>query len=721
MADHQAPDPHSALQETAATPAAAESAQKNPEDLHKAVPETVPLSKRPATWGSEPAAPFGNPDFGTSPDPQSVVQAVAASQAAVDEPASMTTGDEDIQEPVEDGIAGARSGLGPQFQPLLDSSPSEQEVEQPAILTSHSLQSMSHPVVSSLEAIPESKPAILSPAPIEVLEEGESGVPKSLPEAAVVPAMDVSTSKTEPPVKNSVAEPILETAPAEGVGVLPPQIEKGAIPAAENPLLEILTTKLDTKPEDAVSHPASVEQAVVEGPTASSAATQGSHPGSDPIPQLSSGIASAIEPQNTSLPPLTAETPGLPSQITHEAPQTTAGVSEGLIPGSSTSKETLEPQDVPRSSVEPPSGSPQPHFPAVAAAEQADLAAAHVSAQESNPPATGVHDDWGMIIDLQVDPRRGTRTEADSALGSDAASTSTSITSSVTDYRFEHGRRYHAFGDGQYHLPNDEQEMDRLELQHRIWSAMFNKRLFLAPLPARPEQVLDVGCGTGAWAIEFADAFPDTQVIGTDLSPIQPHSVPPNVSFLVDDATQEWAFGPGRFDYVHTRAITMGIRDWDAFVRQAWEALKPGGWVELQEFHLPVQCDDGTMGEDSALFKWGKDVSAALARVGIDHLASLQHPERMRKQGFVNVSEQPLKIPLGVWAKGEAEKKIGSMAQKDLEEGLEAISMKLLILMGYEEEECKRFLDDVRLDVKNNKIHKYMPIDVCWAQKPFDA
>ena len=31
------------------------------------------------------------------------------------------------------------------------------------------------------------------------------------------------------------------------------------------------------------------------------------------------------------------------------------------------------------------------------------------------------------------------------------------------------------------------------------------------------KRVLDVGTGTGIWAIEFADTFPDTVVIGTDL------------------------------------------------------------------------------------------------------------------------------------------------------------------------------------------------------------
>jgi methylase of polypeptide subunit release factors len=54
---------------------------------------------------------------------------------------------------------------------------------------------------------------------------------------------------------------------------------------------------------------------------------------------------------------------------------------------------------------------------------------------------------------------------------------------------------------------------------------MLDNRLGLAP-PNEPgvnvKRVLDVGTGTGIWAIDYADEHPDTQVVGVDLSPIQP-------------------------------------------------------------------------------------------------------------------------------------------------------------------------------------------------------
>lgn len=51
-----------------------------------------------------------------------------------------------------------------------------------------------------------------------------------------------------------------------------------------------------------------------------------------------------------------------------------------------------------------------------------------------------------------------------------------------------------------------------------------------------PRQVLDIATGTGRWAIEMGDEYPEAQIVGTDLSPIQPRYVPPNVRFFVEDS-----------------------------------------------------------------------------------------------------------------------------------------------------------------------------------------
>lgn len=102
-----------------------------------------------------------------------------------------------------------------------------------------------------------------------------------------------------------------------------------------------------------------------------------------------------------------------------------------------------------------------------------------------------------------------------------------SLTESVLDYQYENGRRYHAFRAGKYPIPNDEAEQERLDLQHHIYLLVSGGRLYRAPLPPHVDRVLDVGTGTGKWAIDFADMHPDADVVATDLSVIQPYWVSP--------------------------------------------------------------------------------------------------------------------------------------------------------------------------------------------------
>ena len=70
-------------------------------------------------------------------------------------------------------------------------------------------------------------------------------------------------------------------------------------------------------------------------------------------------------------------------------------------------------------------------------------------------------------------------------------------------------------------MPNDEAEQDRLDMQHHSFLLVSRGELYRAPL-TKVERALDVGCGTGKWAMDFADMHPDADVIATDLSPIQP-------------------------------------------------------------------------------------------------------------------------------------------------------------------------------------------------------
>ncbi|KAK8228817.1 S-adenosyl-L-methionine-dependent methyltransferase [Phyllosticta capitalensis] len=313
-------------------------------------------------------------------------------------------------------------------------------------------------------------------------------------------------------------------------------------------------------------------------------------------------------------------------------------------------------------------------------------------------------------------------TDSDSAIGSSSAnSVTTSLNSQVQDYRFEFGRRYHAFREDQYWLPNDEDEADRLDLQHHVWRMTLDGALYAAPLAPDIHRVLDIGTGSGIWAIEFAEEHPSSHVIGTDLSPIQPEWTPPNCQFWVDDAERDWDFGGTPFDFVHARMLILGMHDWRRFFEQAWQHLAPGGWVEVQDVCLPVRCDDDSVGPDDPLATWSHLVREAAGKGGIDTEAGTKFGGMLSEQGFINIKEECIKWAIGSWPRGKKQKQIGVWTLENLSQGLQGISLALFTRqLGWSREEVELFLVDVRKDINDRSKHYYWVMYNVFAQKPLE-
>lgn len=79
---------------------------------------------------------------------------------------------------------------------------------------------------------------------------------------------------------------------------------------------------------------------------------------------------------------------------------------------------------------------------------------------------------------------------------------STSLASSAREFIYENGRRYHSFRKGAYLFPNDDREQDREDLKHAMYLKLFNKTLHFAPIDTEGANVIDLGTGTGIWAID---------------------------------------------------------------------------------------------------------------------------------------------------------------------------------------------------------------------------
>lgn len=163
------------------------------------------------------------------------------------------------------------------------------------------------------------------------------------------------------------------------------------------------------------------------------------------------------------------------------------------------------------------------------------------------------------------------------------------------------GGRRHV--DATYPLPKDLGEVNRLDFQHFVLRNGFGGN-YLAPVE-RPQAILDVGCGTGRWAMEMATLFPTAKVTGVDIvAPAVDREAtlgsgldrrPPNYSYTQGNALEGLPFPERSFDFTHQRLLATAIpKDrWPYEVAELARVTKPGGWVELAEPGWPQHAGPG--------------------------------------------------------------------------------------------------------------------------------
>ncbi|KAI5779309.1 S-adenosyl-L-methionine-dependent methyltransferase [Geopyxis carbonaria] len=274
---------------------------------------------------------------------------------------------------------------------------------------------------------------------------------------------------------------------------------------------------------------------------------------------------------------------------------------------------------------------------------------------------------------------------------------------------------------GKYAFPNDEEEQLRLDLYHHIFTLFLDGKLFSAPVE-NPRRILDVGTGTGIWAIEVGFQFPDARVIGNDLSPIQPRWVPSNVVFEVDDAELAWMQRPGSVDFVHVRFLACAISDWPQLLQRAYTALRPGGWIEFSDYGGELSCDDGSTPADSSLRLWFDVVAEASEKSGRPLRIAPSVAALMAAAGFVDVTQRTYQWPIGAWPADPKMKEVGRWTLPGALDSLSGFSMGLLTrVLGWKKEEVDILVAKSRSELLSNTMHCYSTAYNIVARKPLAA
>ncbi|KAA8642585.1 class I SAM-dependent methyltransferase [Aspergillus tanneri] len=286
---------------------------------------------------------------------------------------------------------------------------------------------------------------------------------------------------------------------------------------------------------------------------------------------------------------------------------------------------------------------------------------------------------------------------------------------------YKNERIYHWCGRLVNVLPFDDQEQDRQDFLHKVFSvAMRSNDLIHVPHP-KNGRFLDLGCGTGIWAIDVAEKLPDALVVGVDIVPMQPINKPHNCQFYSPfDFELPWSLGEGTWDVIHLRMGCGAVVSWRSLYRMVLTHLRHGAWFEQIEIDFEPRYANCNV-HFSALHCWYQSIKQATEKA----MRPLAHHPRettslLRESGFVDVSHHQIMLPLGQWHQNLHERQVGRWYGVGFSESIKPLSVAPFSrILGWEPDRIQRILGDTRLEACSRDIPNFHVLHIYRARRPF--
>jgi hypothetical protein len=155
--------------------------------------------------------------------------------------------------------------------------------------------------------------------------------------------------------------------------------------------------------------------------------------------------------------------------------------------------------------------------------------------------------------------------------------------------------------------------------------------------------------------------------------------------------------------------LTVCFRDVRDVFRSALGALKPGGWIEMQDCCFPAHSPDRSTEGTMMQFFFEKLIEGG-QRLGRPYgTEPPNYSMYLSDLGYVDVQVEIRHWPFGPWHEDKKLKDIGLWSRANALEGLEAVSIATLTRgLGWTTEQVEALLEEVRKDFLDPAIHSYL-------------
>ncbi|KAF8587123.1 S-adenosyl-L-methionine-dependent methyltransferase [Ramaria rubella] len=257
-------------------------------------------------------------------------------------------------------------------------------------------------------------------------------------------------------------------------------------------------------------------------------------------------------------------------------------------------------------------------------------------------------------------------------------------------------------------LASQKQKLDDL---HTVFKEYLDGKLSFAPLEeSKPQSILELGTGTGVWAIQAATQFPDAKVLAVDACPLPIRPIPPNMKFRILDMMNPFPFEPESFDVIHARFVLMHVPKPESVILRIIKLLKPGGWLLLGDLDFKL-IDESELGLGPASKEWVERYYRIMKSKGVHNDTPVYDKTLLASRAFSEVNVKTIHLPVSEKSGDPKLNKLGAAFRTACQRV--AINMANQSVPGFSLALGKEYSEELNDSRRNTTL----PVVFAWAKK----